>query len=59
MTLRQRLRVSIVQIAQRTNLFPTSWHRLPENGRIDMRPCSGIVWTNQTLVQGKGRATER
>jgi hypothetical protein len=30
MTLRQRLRVSIVQIAQRKNLFQASWHWLHE-----------------------------
>ena len=43
MTLRQRLRVSIVQIAQRTNLFPTLWHWLHENGRTDMRPEFSVV----------------
>jgi hypothetical protein len=55
MTLRQRLRVSIVQIAQRKNLFQASWHWLHENGRIDMRPSSGMVWINQALIPGKGR----
>jgi hypothetical protein len=54
MTLRQRLRVSIVQIAQHTNMVPASWHWLHENGRIDMRPSSGMVWINQALVRRKG-----
>src|SRR5580704_15591806 len=25
------------------------------NGRINMRPSSGMVWINQALIQGKGR----
>jgi hypothetical protein len=54
MTLRQRLRVSIVQIAQRKNLLQASWHWLHENGRIDMRPSFGMVWINQALIPGKG-----
>jgi hypothetical protein len=36
-------------------MFPTSWHWLPENGRIDMRPSSGMVWINRTLLQGNAR----
>jgi hypothetical protein len=54
MTLRQRLRVSIVQIAERKNLFQVSWHWLHENGRIDMRRSSAMVWINQALTQSEG-----
>src|SRR5580700_2503066 len=33
---------------------PASWHWLHKNGRIDMRPSSGMVWINQALVRRKG-----